>query len=525
MLIPAPVHISGHRGCLLVRDGDRIQAPPGLADQVDAFIADLAADGGPALVKEGSGRAAITVHIGAPMDVARAVPAAVGIDPTGRTATDARYALRVAPDGIAIRAADPAGVSHAFATLRQLVAGAPIDAEGCREVAGVRIVDGPRLAWRAFLLDVARCYYTLDEIFAIVDVIALYKLNVLQLHLADNEAWRIEMPGYAALTAGGEPFYSRAEMERLRDYCAARGITLLLEIDLPGHCIALLRAYPEWGRIEERQGRFVGQVDPGSPELWVFVEAVLRELSDIAGSPHVGLCCDEAFRMDPAVYSSFVRRVSHVARARGVSLVLAQEATRAVLEPGSIVELWIDFVGPGGDLEKLERLAAAGEPLPHDMPPATLPFYRVAAGDVQRAVAQGCRVVLAPTRVAYLDTPYADVSLDADQEGRRGALGLPVYSARSVQEFYEWEPETIIPGLDGASVAGVKAAMWADTVSDAATMRLLSVTRIPGFAERAWSPRESGAWEDFAPRLGAQSRIWDRRALGYFRAATVPWAL
>ncbi|MGW4032962.1 family 20 glycosylhydrolase [Streptomyces sp. NPDC004838] len=227
--------------------------------------------------------------------------------------------------------------------------------------------------------------------------------------------------------------------------------------------------------------------------------------------------------MDPASYASFVRQAGHVARARGVELVLAQEATRAVLEPGSIVDLWIDFVGPGGDLEKLERLAAEGKPLPHNMPPATLPFYRIAADDVERAVAQGCRVVLAPTHVAYLDTPYADASLDVAQEGRRRSLGLPVYSPPSVREFYEWEPDTVVPGLDATSIAGAKAAMWADTVTDIETMHLLCVTRIPGFAERAWSPRGQGAWEEFAPRLGAQSRVWERRGLAYFRAASVPW--
>ncbi|MGW4200623.1 glycoside hydrolase family 20 zincin-like fold domain-containing protein [Streptomyces sp. NPDC004726] len=132
MLIPAPVHVTAHRGQLSVGDGDRIQAPPELAEQVDAFIADLVADGGPRLVREGSGRALFTVDVGAPMDVAHTVPAATGIDPSGRIETDARYALSVTPEGVVIRAADVAGVCHAFATMRQLLAAAPRDAQGRR---------------------------------------------------------------------------------------------------------------------------------------------------------------------------------------------------------------------------------------------------------------------------------------------------------------------------------------------------------------------------------------------------------
>ena len=158
------------------------------------------------------------------------------------------YRLTVTSQGVALEAADEAGHARALATLRQLGPDVP----------GLVIEDSPRYPWRGVMLDVARHFFGVDDVLRFIDLAALYKLNVVHLHLTDDQGWRIEIPSWPLLTSvGGETqvgggaggFFTQADYARIVEHAAAQHVTIVPEIDVPGHVNAALRAYPElWGR-------------------------------------------------------------------------------------------------------------------------------------------------------------------------------------------------------------------------------------------------------------------------------------
>lgn len=121
-------------------------------------------------------------------------------------------------------------------------------------------------------------------------------------------------------------------------------------------------------------------------------------------------------------------------------------------------------------------------------------------------------VIASPTRVAYFDTRYAEASLDAAQEARHPHLGYAVYSPRTLQDFYDWDPDTALPRLREGDLVGVECATWADTFRDGLTTAfLLTTARLPGFAERAWSRKNAADWDDYWERLAQQYPVWRHR--------------
>lgn len=518
-LIPQPTSLraGGPRGHE-VRPGAALTVPSSLRAAASALLHDLVRDGGPALRLDDGGA------IEAIVDPARAREEPAAGLRLGAEGADEGYRLTVRPEGIRILAATDVGAFRGLTTLRQLLALASPGADGSILIEAVEIEDRPRFAWRSLLLDVARHYYSVAEVCEVIDLLALYKFNAMQLHLVDNEAWRIEIDGHPELTAATPERYTRDDLAAIVAHAALRHIQIIPDIDLPGHCAAFIRARPDLGVLVHTGERDVAYADPDADGLWDLLREIYRQLLDITGSPVIHIGGDEAFRMPDDQYGVFVRRALQLVRDLDALPIAFQEGSRAGFGPDDVAQVWIDFAGPGGDLDKLEALAAAGQPLPAGMPARILPFYRTAAGDLARAQEQGAGILVSPTRVAYFDTPHAEPSLDETQTMRRPHLGLDVYSPRTLREFYEWDPATAFAGLRPERIAGVEATMWADTITDTEEMQLLLTTRLPGFAERAWSPAEEGVWDEYRDRLSLHPRIWSARGIGFYRSALVDWS-
>jgi hexosaminidase len=178
-------------------------------------------------------------------------PAPAGLSPDGGGPADERYSLVIEDGRVVLRAAEPVGVARGLTTLIQLIAAAPSPSADEIRVPGARILDGPRYAWRGLSLDVARTFFTVEEIRRIVDLLELYKLNVLHLHLTDDQAWRLAFGQPAAggpsaryqPAASPEPgaaFYRDEDLTELVGYAADRFVTIVPEVDTPGHASALL---------------------------------------------------------------------------------------------------------------------------------------------------------------------------------------------------------------------------------------------------------------------------------------------
>ena len=165
-------------------------------------------------------------------------PSQAGLSPGGGDPPDERYSLVVEDGRVLLLAAEPVGVARGLTTLIQLVSAAPSARADEIRVPGTRILDGPRYAWRGLSLDVARTFFTVEEIRRVIDLLELYKLNVLHLHLTDDQAWRLAFGQPAASPDPGAAFYRDEDLTELVGYAADRFVTIVPEVDTPGHASA-----------------------------------------------------------------------------------------------------------------------------------------------------------------------------------------------------------------------------------------------------------------------------------------------
>lgn len=528
VIIPAPVRVEPGPGAFRLRTGDGVDwSTAALAPVAATFVHDLAAVGGPRLVT-GAGAVAIQLMLVDVLGGAGDIPAASGASAAAEPG-DERYRLRVTTDGIRVEATTAEAVFRGLTSLRQLITTTPGDAEEV-DLPVVDIVDGPRYAWRGLSLDVVRTFFTVAEVKLVIDQLARFKCNVLHLHLTDHEGWRLHIESWPNLTAigargasGRRPggFYTQADYRELVRYAAERFVTIVPEIDLPGHCAAVFAAYPELGGTDAPPPATGGirmvSMDPELPATMGFVRDVLTEVAALTPGGYLHLGADEAFGMDHGKYVRFVDSMREIVAALGKKAVGWQESARATIDADMIAQYWIHGLAP------LDDLSALGVELPPEARAAINETLGMAGGDVPAAVASGARVLMSPLAFAYLDQPYAEPGAD-DQEDRRVRLGLRVYSGNTVRSALDWDPLTLLDEVTSDDqVAGVEAAVWCETVRTFEDLQFLLQPRLAGVAERGWSRPGPLDWPAYAARLAAQAPAWRAEGWGFFRAASVDW--
>jgi hexosaminidase len=430
------------------------------------------------------------------------------------------YSLESSADGVRIVAETAEGLFRGTQSLRQLLpaeieradaAGAP---DGGWVVPAASVADAPRFAYRGAMLDVARHFLPVEDVLSFVDAIALLKLNVLHLHLTDDQGWRIRIDSWPELTGVGAStsvdgdgggFYTKDDYRRIVDHAAERFVTIVPELDLPGHTNAALSAYPELNcdvvAPQPYEGTEVGFsslcASPDRAEATDrFLADVTREVAEMTPGPWLHLGGDESLATSDADYRDLVRRMTQAGATTGKTIVGWHEmgASRELPE-GTVGQYW-SFVEPEGDAAELTR----------------------------SFVEQGGRVIMSPADVAYLDMKYVD-----DPQGPLGGrLGLDwAKGPTTIDEAYLWEPTAIVPGVGEAEVLGVEAPLWTETLGSLAEVEFMAFPRLAAIAEIGWSPAaEAGAardTEEFFARVAALGEHWDASGVTYYPVRGVPW--
>lgn len=445
------------------------------------------------------------------------------------------HEVAVSAGGVQVAAAEPEGLYRGATSVVQLAG------TGSGLLPHLVLQDGPAFGWRGLSLDVTRHFVPASEVRRVIDVLALYKFSVLHLHLTDNEGWRLEIRSRPALTAGrlledgSRAYYTQEEFAELVAYARARFVTVVPEIDLPGHASAVLQAYPELGAravaAPEGSPFPVANLDGPDDLVWSFVDDVLTEVVALTPGPYLHVGGDEAFGMDPQAHAAFVTRWAQRVRDHGKTVVGWQEASRAQLPPGQVLQHWIDFAGniadrqadaaAGGDGAGAAASAAAG------LPPETVAMlaetFVQARGDLERIAAQGSLVLLSPNGHAYLDRPHAEPSADPAQAELRGRLGLPYYPPTPLRAYVEWDPTAQAGPLDRSRIAGVEGAVWCETVTSVPDLEALLLPRLPGVAQAAWGEPGGTTWPEHRDRLASHAALWDRLAWHWYQDTSVPW--
>lgn len=412
-------------------------------------------------------------------------------DLTPEQATGA-YRVEVGQRRVTLTALAVDGLLHAATVLEQL---AETGEAGAVRLPAVVVADSPRFGWRGLSVDVARHFFGPEVLRTVVDVMAALRLNVLHLHLTDDQGWRLDIPSRPELTdvsgktaVGDDPggYYTVDELAELTAYARGRGITVVPEIDLPGHVNAALHALGELtpsGRpADAYTGIEVGfsRLHADLPTTEPFLRDVLTDVAAMTPGPYVHLGGDEVHTMEPAEYARLVETAARVVEAAGKTVVGWQEVARATLTPGTVVQLWDERDG---------------------------------AELVRPAVEAGARLLLSPASKVYLDLKY-----DAHTP-----IGLEWAGHVELRDSYDWDPLAVVPGVPESSVAGVEAAIWTETVRTPEDLFLLLLPRLAAVAEVAWSRPDRRSWEGFAERVRHLARHWDRAGLTWYRSPQIPW--
>ncbi|GAA3344568.1 beta-N-acetylhexosaminidase [Amorphoplanes nipponensis] len=424
-----------------------------------------------------------------------------GAETDGEPDGDEGYRLEITPEGVTVRAAAPAGLFAAVQTLRQLLP-AEIDGAAPRDadwvLPGGRITDRPRFAYRGVMLDIARRFFTVAEIEAYLDSVVQFKINHLHLHLTDDQGWRLEIDGWPRLTevsggagtgvdGAGPGYLTRADYTELVAYAAERFVTIVPEIDMPGHVNAAQVAYPELTAdgtaVAPRTDTEVGysSLVAGKEETYAFVEDVVREVAALTPGPYLHIGGDEAQATTAEDYRTFIQRVLPLVAKYGKRVVGWHEMAGVELPETAVAQYW--------------RIEAADE-------------------GTARAAANGSKVIMSPADRTYLDMKYT-----ADSP-----LGLDWAGVIDVERSYDWDPAERLPGVGEEALLGVEAALWAETLRSLADAQTMTYPRLPAVAEIGWSPRASHDWESFRRRLAAFGPRWRHQGVAFHPSPEIPWA-
>jgi hexosaminidase len=439
----------------------------------------------------------------------------LALDPTNSTPEEG-YVLNVSPEEISIKAGTSQGLFHGMQSLFQL-----ISSEGDKKIQSLYIRDEPRFYWRGLLMDVSRHFFTLDELKQLIDQMVVYKYNILQLHLTDDQGWRIEIKGLPGLTQTGAwrvprtglwgdrdcpeegeaatygGYYTQEEIKDLVSYASKRYVNILPEIEAPGHSLAAIASYPYLSSTglsyKVNPGcKFYGMDDnalcPGKESTFEYLDKVFTEVAGLFPFEYIHIGGDECFkgfwekcpdcrkRMEDnslkdvnELQSYFVKRLEKILQEKGKKLIGWDEILEGGLAPNATVMSW----------RGMEGGIAAAKAKHH--------------------------VVMSPYQFAYLDFYQGDPAIEP-----------PTYNMLRLNKAYDFEP--VPPGVDSSFILGGQGNLWSESVPAFRHAEYMLWPRSLALAEVLWSPKEKKNWPDFVRRTEFQLQRLQKADISYSKS-------
>ncbi|UXX79474.1 beta-N-acetylhexosaminidase [Reichenbachiella carrageenanivorans] len=399
------------------------------------------------------------------------------------------YSLQIQEEQIHLSAQTPRGIFYGIQTLLQLLP--PAQIETSVEIPTGTILDYPRYSYRGSMLDVSRHFFGVDVVKRYIDFIAAYKLNTLHLHLSDDQGWRIEIKSKPKLTSIGSTtqvgggkggYFTQAQYQEIVQYAADQFITVIPEIDLPGHTQAALASYPALGCTGEQQDLYTGKevgfstLCTDNEATYEFVDAVLKEIAEITPGPYLHIGGDESHATKKEDYIYFINRIQQIVNKYGKTLIGWDEVAEANIAPESIVQQW------------------------------------KSAGNASKAAENGNRIILSPATLSYMDMKY-------DTSTR---IGYTWAALIEVDQAYNWDPDTITM-ISSDMILGIEAPLWTETIETIEDIEYMVFPRLLGYAEIGWSPQSVRDWANYRLRLAAQEKRFEEQDIHYYRSPVVPW--
>lgn len=437
------------------------------------------------------------------------------------------YTLEVGKDAIVLNSNTASGVFNGIQSIKQLMP-KEFEMEGYQlgssvEIAGCKITDYPRFEWRGLMLDVSRHFFSVEDVKAFINKMAAYKYNVFHWHLTDDEGWRIEIKSLPKLTEVGAwrverygrfgdtrpypkegekatygGFYTQEQMKEIIQYAADRNVTIVPEIDVPGHSMALLAAYPELSTLREPKfvnpgSKFAEWYDNGTFEMLIentlnpadeavyeFLDKVFTEVAELFPSEYIHMGGDEC-------YKGFWERSEEVQKfmkkkkikdAHDLQSYFVARVEKIISSKGKKMIGW-DEILEGNDLPKN----------------AAVMSWRGMKGGIE-AAKEGHKVVMSPTTFAYLDYTQGDHSEENI-----------IYADLSLETSYSFEP--IPDEIDSNLILGGQGNLWTEVIPNLPYAYYMTYPRALAISETLWSPKEKKDWKNFMQKTEVHFERFD----------------
>ena len=427
----------------------------------------------------------------------RPAPIAIALERGGGPSDTEDYTLDVSDDGVRIVSSSDAGLFYGAVSLWQLMTAD--GGTGAVTLAPMHIADSPRFAYRGLLLDSARHFQSPAFVERMIDWMALHKLNVLQWHLTDDQGWRIQIRKYPRLTtvgawraphdpATGEPkryggFYTQAQIRRIVAYAAARHVTIVPEIDMPGHSLSAILAYPKLGsakpdpRTQSDWGVFPDILNP-SDRTYAVMTDVLTEVMALFPGPWINVGGDEAVKDQWKASPQIQAQIKRLGLANEDALQgwFTARIGRFITDHHRRMFGWDDIL-------------IGGDALPKD---AVAVSWRL--DGALKAVTVGHDTVIATSPTLYLDNRQADL---ASEPTGRGAVV-------TLADVYNLDPTAMMAPAAAAHIIGVQANLWTEHMRTEQDVARMAFPRAAALAEVGWSAPQRKDWADFEARLPAE---------------------
>ncbi|TVZ51610.1 family 20 glycosylhydrolase [Dokdonia sp. Hel_I_53] len=404
------------------------------------------------------------------------------------------YVLDVNEMHLSLAASEPQGLYRGLQTIKQLlpnaiIAGNKLDS---LTVPGIKIIDAPRYEYRGMMLDVARHFFTVAQVKRLIDQIAFYKINTLHLHLTDDQGWRIEIKSWPKLTeiggssaVGGDigGFYTQEDYKEIVSYAKSRFITVIPEIDMPGHTNAALASYAELNCTNIAPEMYT-KMRVGFSSLCVekeitytFVDDVIREVAAMTPGKYIHLGGDESHSTTLKDYKIFLKRAFGIVAKYDKKVMGWEDIQSAGVDSTYILQHWTS--------EKITR----------------------------QGIVQGAKVVLSPAKHAYLDMKYS----------KESKIGITWAGTIEVDSAYLWNPSTIFPKAHESQILGIESPLWSETVVTTSDLEYLAFPRVIGHAELGWSKSNvnTASWLDYKKRLQNHYSRMDVLGINYYRSPII----
>ena len=503
-IVPITNHLEETNGAFVLKSNTSIGVIDAELIPAAEYLADMlsSATGYDLKVKEGEGT--ITLALG---------------DVQGK---EGAYTLTAESDKVNITGNSYGGVIAGIESLRQLF---PPQIESKEIVKGtdwaipaVNIQDAPRFEWRGIMLDVSRHFYTIDEVKELLDVMALYKMNKFHWHLTDDQGWRIEIKKYPKLTTVGgyrkktivgymwdNPtewntkryggFYTQEDIKEVVAYAKKRFVEIIPEIEMPGHSVAALTAYPEYSctggpfEVEGRWGVF-NDIYCTKESTFTFMQDILDEVVELFPSSYIHLGGDEAprIRWKNCVHCQERMKQEHLTKEAELQTYFINRIENYLNTKGKKIIGW-DEILEGGILQR-----------------ATVMSWRGEKGGIHAAKA-GYDVIMSPNIYMYFNCLQSKVN--------EKKIGNP-NRVITLEKVYNYHPVPEVLSADEAKhIKGVQANLWTEYMSALDEMEYMLYPRVAALSEVAWSKKENKDYGRFCTRLESIRRHYDVLGVDY----------